>query len=97
MSGKEIDEDIIKEATEKGDERSQKFIQERLVKGNISFFSPIKKNNIKNGTELQKKTSKKFDVLKEEKKAFGIIILECKSLDEAFSYPITSLSPTKRC
>ena len=90
---KEIDEDIIKGllgATEKGDERYQKFIQERLVTGNISFYSPMKKNNIRTERELQKKTSTKVD-LKEERQAFGVIISKCKSLDEAFSFPITSL------
>ena len=94
VSGKEIDEDIIKGllgATEKCDERYQKFIQERLVTGNISFYSPIKKNNIRTGRELQKKTSKKVDILKVERQAFGVIISKCKSLDDAFSFPITSL------
>ena len=39
----------------------------------------------------KKETFKKFDVLLEEKKAFGIMVSKCQSKEEAFSYPMTSL------
>ena len=39
----------------------------------------------------KKRNFQKFDVLLEEKKAFGIMVSKCQSKEEAFSYPMTSL------
>lgn len=94
VTGKEISEDVVQaliNAPEKGDMQYKKFVSERLVTGKVSFFHPVKKNNINTGIEKKKKNSKKVDILIEEKQAFGVMISKCKSKEEAFSYPITSL------
>ena len=38
-----------------GKEKMNEFIQERLINGKIGFFDPIKKSNLKAGTESPKK------------------------------------------
>ena len=94
-SGEEIEKSIIDgllNASEIGDEKYLSFVQERLVKGSTkSIFDPIKKSNIKTNIEKKRKTNKVISVLKEDKQAFGIIAGKPTNLQEAFSYPITSL------
>ena len=78
-------------AAEKGDKKYKTFIEERLIKGEKSIFTPIKRANIKTGNECKTKKLKKEILLIEEKQAFGVMVAKCKSIKEAVSFPITSV------
>ena len=67
------------------------FVEERLVKGTVNFFAPIKKNKLQTGVKIKKKAPKAVEVLKEDCQAFGTIVAKSLSLKEAFRYPITSI------
>ena len=96
VTGKEINPVVIDGllgAAEKGDKKYKTFIEERLIKREKSIFTPIKRANIKTGNECKTKKLKKEIVLIEEKQAFGsLMVAKCKSIKEAFSFPITSVS-----
>ena len=92
VTGQEIESKIVEgliNAPEKGNQQYKQIVDERIVSGRTSFFSPIKRNNITRGTETKKKSSKKIDVIIEEKKALGFIVSMCESKEQAFSHPIT--------
>ena len=92
--GDRIDDSIVNDmlrAAEVGMTQFKAFIEERLVKGKVSFFSPIKKNKLQTGIKKKKKTPKAVEVLKEDCQAFGTIVSKSLTLEEAFQYPITSV------
>ena len=94
VTGKEVENDIVNgllSAEERGDKQYKQFVSDRFVSGKKSFFDSITKNNINTGVEKKVKRAKKVDILLEEKQAFGIIISKCKTKEEGFSYPMTSL------
>ena len=74
-----------------GENQFDEFIAQRLINNAVSYFAPIKRNNLKTGIKKVKLTPKAVTVLKEDCQAFGLIISKAISLTEAFSYPITSL------
>ncbi len=43
------------------------------------------------GIEKAKKTPKAISILKEDRQAFGLLVAKATSLEEAFSFPITTL------
>ena len=56
-----MDDSIVNDmlrAPEVGMPQFKAFIEERLVKGKVSFFSPIKKNKLQTGIKKKKKTPK---------------------------------------
>ena len=60
-TGVEIDEDVVNDvlrAPKVGENQFNKFVEDRLVKGTIGFFTPIKRNNLKTGIIKTKKISK---------------------------------------
>ena len=56
-----------------------------------SFFDPIKKVELNYGVEKSKVAPRAVNILKENRQAFGIMVSKTYSLEEAFSYPITSV------
>ena len=91
--GKQIPELIVKDflrAPDIGKVQVTSFIEDRLIKGVVDFFTPIKKNKLFKGIKKKVKTKKAVEVLKEDCQAFGTIIAKSYSLREAFGYPITS-------
>lgn len=94
VTGKEIGNDVVSgllSAEEKGDKQYKQFVSDRFISGKKSLFDSITKNNLNTGVEKKVKRAKKVDILLEEKQAFGIIISKCKTKEEGFSYPMTSL------
>ena len=93
ITGLEINEEVAKDmlnVDKVGKALFSSFVNERLVKGEKSFFDPIKRTNLKTGIVKKKKSPKAIEVLKEDCQAFGIIIAKCISMEEAFKYPITT-------
>ncbi len=91
-TGKEIDEAILNDISRAADvsnSKFQEFVQQRFVKGEVDFFSPIKKNNLQTGLKAKKTENKKISILKEDRQAFGFILGKGADLHESFQYPIT--------
>ena len=91
-----IDEKVIQgllKSSVLGEERLQTFINDRLLPSDerVSFFSPIKNPNLDTGLKKPKLTPKVITVLKEDKQAFGLLVGKSTSLQEAHSYPLTSV------
>ena len=74
-----------------GIERYKEYVNNRLVDGKESFFSPIKKLKLHTGIQKPKKTPKAVSILKEDRQAFGILVGKAASIEEAFAYPITTI------
>ena len=55
------------------------------------FVDAIPKVKLKTGIEKKPKKTKAFEVLKEDKQAFGLLVTTSVTMEESFSYPITSL------
>lgn len=79
-------------AVAKGNEKYLEFVSDHLVDGTKCFFSPIKKVNLKTGIVKEKRTPHAVSIIKEDRQAFGITIAKATSLEEAFQYPVTSVS-----
>ena len=87
-SGREIEDYIVNDmsrALEIGMKQFKAFVEDRLVQGTVSFFSPVKKNKLQTGIKKQKKTPKAVEILKEDCQAFGTIISKSLSLENIFS------------
>ena len=83
--------DIIR-APELGFSQYKAFINDRLIKRTVKFYTPIKKTKLNIRIKKMKRSRKVEDILKEDCQAFGnIIIAKALTLDEAFQYPITSV------
>ena len=67
------------------------FVEDRLVEGNVNFFSPVKKNILHTRKKKEKKTPNAVKILKEDCQALGTVIAKSLILEKAFQYPITSL------
>ena len=83
LRGDRTDDSIVNDmlrAPKVGMTQFKAFIEERLVKGNLSFFSPIKKNKFQTGIKKKKKTPEAVKVLKKDCQAFGT------TLGKAFRY-----------
>ena len=75
-----------------GKEKLNEFIQERLIDGKVGFFNPIKKKNLKNGIKSGKKSKNKIvSTVLEDCQAFRLIVDKSLSLQEAFSFLITTV------
>ncbi len=74
-----------------GNEKYKAFVQSRLVEGKQSIFLPIKKLKLNTGLKVQKKTCSAVSVLKEDRQAFGVLVGKAATLEEAFTFPITSI------
>ena len=96
-TGAIIDDKIVHgllNSTELGEKLLQEFIKNRLLPSEnqqVSFFTPIKNPKIDTGLKKTKTTPKVINVLKEDKQAFGILVGKSISLEEAHSYPLTSV------
>ena len=75
-----------------GKEKLNEFIQDRLIKGKLGFFYRIRKSNFKAGFKSEKKSTNKIvSNLQEDCQAFGLIVDKSFSLEEAFSFSITTV------
>ena len=93
-SGVELNSKVIKgllKAPTLGNEKFLECVNSRLIEQTKSIYAPIKRQNIDTGMKKIKKTPRKITVLKEDVQAFGLLVEKAVSLEEAFSYPITSL------
>ena len=73
-TGKEIDETVFNDVSKAADIENIKFkgfLQKRLVKGEVDFFSPIKKKNLQTGLRKKRMENKKISILKEDRQSFG--------------------------
>ena len=89
-----IDADVVRDlltSSEVGEQLHNKFINERLSEGRISFFEPLKKVKIRTGLEPMKKIPKIVNILKEDRQAFGELLGKAISHGEALSYPLTTV------
>ena len=82
--------DIIRVA-ELGLSQYKAFINDRLIKGTVTFYIPTKKNKLNTGIQKMKRSRKTEDILKEYCQAIGTIIAKALNLDETFQYPIISI------
>ena len=57
----------------------------------MNFFDKITKLKIKTGMEKTKKDTKAINILKEDRQAFGLLVGKITSLEEALSYPLTTV------
>ena len=93
-TGYEIDHKIIEgllSAPKLGDEKYKKFVEERLVKGTVDYYKPIKKVSLATGLKKKSKVPKAVTVLKQDRQAFGTLLSRSVSLSEAFKYPLTAV------
>ena len=94
-NGLEVDERVYSKMIHVGtvcDEKLKEFIKNRLHYQNEDLFSPIKRCNLDTGIKKKKKTTPAaMTVLKEDFQAFGFTISKAINIEEAFSYPITSV------
>ena len=69
------------------------FIQGRLINWEVGFLNKIKKNILKSGIKLEKKSKIKIvSTLHEDYQAFELTIDISLSLEEAFPYPTTPVT-----
>ena len=93
-TGEEIENTVVRDmlnAAAIGNTHYEAFVKERLSGHEKFFFEPIKRIKLNTGLVRAIKTPKAISILKEDRQAFGLIIAKAASLDEAFSYPITSV------
>ena len=93
-TGKIIESAVVSDiicASELGLSQYKAFINDRLIKGTVKFYNPIKKNKSNTGIKKMKRSHKAEDILKEDCQVFGTIITKALTLDEAFQYPITTV------
>ena len=67
------------------------FINNRLLKGTVKFYTSIKKNKLNTGIKKIKRSRKAEGCLKEGCLAFGTFIAKALTLEEAFQYPVNSV------
>jgi hypothetical protein len=94
-SGNQIDEAVIEDllaSNKVGKKCYEICVNDRLVKGEKSIFSPITRDKLRTGLSKKKVQPKAISVLKEDKQAFGVMIAKSATLEEAFRYPMTSVS-----
>ena len=92
-TGEELPKDIIENllnADSIGNEKYLSFVTERLAKGTKGFFEPIGNLQIALDIKSKKKTPKAISVIKEDRKAFGVISGDKIDLNEALKCSITS-------
>ena len=93
-TGMAVDTKVIADVLDSpkiGNEKYKAFVQSRLVEGKESIFLPIKKLKLNTGLKVQKKTCSAVSVLKEDRQAFGVLVGKAATLEEAFTFPITSI------
>ena len=93
--GEKIDENVYNDMCQVeilGKEELNKFIHERLFNGKVELLDAIKKNNLKTGIRSGKKSKNKIaSILQEDCQEFGLTVDISVSLEEAFSFPITTV------
>ena len=67
------------------------FINDRLIKGTVKFYSLIKKNKLSTGIKKMNRSRNAEDILKKDCQVFGTIIAKALTLDGVFQYPITAV------
>ena len=85
--GEEIDSSVTEgllDSPKLGDKTFQEFLTERLVKGTVDFYNPIKKVMLTTGLQRKTKVPKMVTVLKQDYQAFGSLLSKSVSLEEAF-------------
>ena len=82
--------DILR-APELGLSQYKAFINDRLIKGTVKFYSLIKKNKSNTGINKMKRSRNAEDILKKDCQVFGTIIAKALTLDGVFQYPITAV------
>lgn len=99
---KDIQDDLLR-TDEVGQNALSKFIKERLVEKNVSFHSPLSRQNLRTFAALKKKkqltsTQKKVLEIKAERNLFGQLVLLSEehniSIDKTLSYPLGPVSWT---
>ena len=85
----EVVNDMLK-ADDIGKSKFTKFVKERLLDGEKSFFDPIPKLKLNTGITKKTKKPRATEILKEDKQAFGLLVGKAISNIEAFSYPMTT-------
>ena len=91
-TGKEVPVDVVEQmisSSEIGNDGLKKFIKDRLVDQNTSFFSKLKKNMLNTGIKKPKKTPKPVEALKEDAQGFGVLSEQSIPLSEGFKFPVT--------
>ena len=74
------------------DEMSLSFVIQHLIKRKASFSDQIKKFNLDVNWRKRKRFGKKFQLWKKLGKCFGVMLSKEVNLEEAFRYPVTSVS-----
>ena len=96
-TGAEIDGDItysLLNSDDIGEVSLAKFLKDLIMKTNddrMSIFDSITKSKIKTGMEKEKKESRKLDILKEDKQAFGLLVGNVSTPAEALAFPLTTI------
>ena len=96
-TGAEIDGNIIYSllnSDDIGEVSLAKFLKDRIMKTNddrISIFDSITKSKIKTGMEKEKKESRKLDILKEDKQAFGLLVGKVSTPADVLAFPLTTI------
>ena len=86
-AGEEINENVIKgllDSKDVGAAQFVKFTDERLVKGTVSIFDPIKKNNIATGMMKEKKKEKRSIFAKGRSTSLWFINIQSRNFRRSF-------------
>ena len=85
-TGAEIDGNVLYSLLNSdhiGEVSLAKFLKDRIMKTND--------DRIKTGMEKEKKESRKLDILKEDKQAFGLLVGKVSTPAEALAFPLTTI------
>ena len=90
-------------APKQGNERYQEFVEDRLVKGKVNIYQPIKRLMLTTGLKKTKKQPKAVSILKQDRQASGTLLTKSVNLEVAFQHPLTEIplsiatTSTKTC
>ena len=67
------------------------FIDDRLITGNVEFFTPSKKTKLKTSVEKVNRSLSTIVVVKEDRQAIRLLVSKAGCLQQAFTHLITTL------
>ena len=78
-------------APKQGNERYQEFVEDRLVKGKVNIYQPIKRLMLTTGLKKTKKQPKAVSIPKQDRQASGTLLTKSVNLEVAFQHPLTEI------
>ena len=66
-------------------------MEDRLVKGKVNFYQPVKRLKLTTGLKMTKKEPKAVSILKQDRQAFGTLLTKSINLEVEFQHPLTEI------